>query len=477
MSGFVERFGGWSEIQVKAADEVRRRVRDGEAESLRLVFVDQHGLLRGKTVMAAELERVLQSGLGAPSSLLLKDTSGRTVIPTFAEGAGLGLAEMQGASDLIMVPDPTTFRVLPWSPVTGWMLCDIHFTGGAAIPFSTRGLMRQALGRLQQAGFRFVAGAELEFHLFRVTDPKLALDDVGQPGAPPEVALVTQGYQYLWDDRYDELDGVFQALRTGLQAVGLPLASLEVEFGPSQCEATFAPREGLAAADLVVMARAAIKQIARRHGLHASFMCRPKLAGGVASGWHLHQSLLDLDGGNALTGKGGDLLSAAGRAYLGGLLAHARGAASFAAPTINAYRRYRAFSLAPDRAVWGRDNRGAMVRVAGEPGGASLRLENRIGEPAANPYLYMASQIVSGLDGLERGLSPGPAADTPYETPAPLLPRSLDEALLALEDDAVFHEAFGAAFVDYWMRIKRAELARFNAEVTDWEHREYFGLF
>jgi glutamine synthetase len=235
--------------------------------------------------------------------------------------------------------------------------------------------------------------------------------------------------------------------------------------------------DGLAAADLVILARAAIKQIARRHGLHATFMCRPKLADAVASGWHLHQSLCAADGSNALAGEGGEWLSAAGKGYLGGLLAHARGGASFAAPTINAYRRYRAYSLAPDRALWGRDNRGAMVRLAGEVGTASLRLENRIGDPAANPYLYMASQIIAGLDGIARRTDPGPPADTPYETDAPRLPASLDEALLALEADTVLGEALGAGFIDYWTRIKRAELARFHAEDTDWEHRDYYDLF
>jgi glutamine synthetase len=477
MRGFVERFGGWGASQTAAAEDLRRRAANGELQALRLVFADQHGLLRGKTVMAGDIERVLTSGLGAPSSLLLKDTSGRTVIPTFAAGAGMGLAAMQGAADLTMVPDPTTFRLLPWSPGTGWVLCDVHFTDGEAIPFSARQVMRRALDGLGKAGFGFRAGAELEFHLFRVTDPKLALADAGQPGTPPQVGLVTQGHQYLWDDRYDVLDEVFRALREGLQALGLPLASLEVEFGPSQCEATFAPAEGLAAADLVVLARGAIKQISRRLGLHATFMCRPKMEAGSASGWHLHQSLCDGTGANALVGPEGELLSGPGRSYLGGLLAHARGAASFTAPTINAYRRYRAYSLAPDRALWGRDNRGAMLRLAGEPGTPSLRLENRAGEPAANPYLYMASQILSGLDGLARGLDPGPPADTPYETDAPALPRSLDEALAALEADAVLCEGLGSGFIDYWTRIKRAELARFHAEVTDWEQREYFDLF
>ncbi len=173
----------------------------------------------------------------------------------------------------------------------------------------------------------------------------------------------------------------------------------------------------------------------------------------------------------------GEILSAFGRQYLAGLLAHARASAVFTTPTINGYKRYRSYSLAPDRAIWGRDNRGVMIRMLGGPGDPSTRLENRIGEPAANPYLYMASQILSGLDGVDRALDPGPSADTPYETEAPLLPKSLHEAVGALKDDPFFREALGAEFVDYYVHIKNAEIERFQAEVSEWEHREYFEMF
>jgi glutamine synthetase len=199
----------------------------------------------------------------------------------------------------------------------------------------------------------------------------------------------------------------------------------------------------------------------------------------MSSGWHLHQSLRERKGGaNAfVAGEGGELLSPLGRHYLAGLLAHARAAAAFTTPTINGYKRYRQYSLAPDRAIWGRDNRGVMIRVIGGAGDPATRVENRVGEPAANPYLYMASQIVCGLDGIKRSLDPGPSADTPYETDAPLLPRSLDEALAALREDRCLAEGFGQGFVDYYIRIKQGELARYQAEVTEWEQREYFELF
>ncbi len=162
---------------------------------------------------------------------------------------------------------------------------------------------------------------------------------------------------------------------------------------------------------------------------------------------------------------------------MAGLLEHARAAAAFSTPTLNGYKRYRPFSLAPDRAIWGRDNRGVMVRVLGGPGDPATHLENRVGEPAANPYLYMASQIVCGLNGIERQLDPGPSADKPYETRAPLLPRSLAEALAALRENEVLRAGLGDFFVDYYTRLKQAEIDRFELEVSDWEQREYFSLF
>ena len=216
----------------------------------------------------------------------------------------------------------------------------------------------------------------------------------------------------------------------------------------------------------MILFRAATKQIARRNGYLASFMCRPALPNLFSSGWHLHQSLIDAQSRrNVFVGDERDGLSALGLHYLGGLLAHAQAAAAFTTPTINGYKRYRAYTLAPDRAIWARDNRGVMVRVLGQPGDPATHLENRVGEPAANPYLYMASQIYAGLDGIAQRRDPGPSADTPYETKAPLLPKNLGEALAALAGKrSVLRKSFGAAFVDYYAHIKEAELARFNAE-------------
>jgi glutamine synthetase len=232
-----------------------------------------------------------------------------------------------------------------------------------------------------------------------------------------------------------------------------------------------------------------MKQVARRHGYLVSFMCRPKLPNTFASGWHLHQSVLDRKSGRNLfvSSDRKEPLSPLGQHYLAGLLAHARAAAAFTTPTVNGYKRYHGInSMAPIQAIWASDNRGVMIRLLGEPGDPSTHLENRVGEPLANPYLYMASQIYAGLDGIARKLDPGPSADTPYDLKAEPLPKSLAEALAALKNSACFRTGFGDVFVDYHLRIKAAEIARCDdesggqsgnaADVTAWEHKEYFDL-
>jgi glutamine synthetase len=476
---FIERHGLWSAEQKDAVKRLAAIVEEKKLETIRLSFADQHGILRGKTLIAGDAIAALESGVGVTTSLLAKDTSQKTVFPVFTAGGGFGMAEMEGAADALMIADPTTFRVLPWSPTSGWVLCDLYFGNGKPVPFSTRQIYRNVLNKVEARGYDFVAGLEVEFHLFKLDEAHMAPEDAGQPGRPPSVSLVSHGYQYLSEQRFDQIEPIIDILRRNIIALGLPLRSVEIEFGPSQCEFTFRPAKGLAPADNMVLFRSAVKQLAHRHGYHATFMCRPKLANGFASGWHLHQSLVSRkDGSNAFMATDGDeSLSPLARNYLAGLLAHARASTVFSTPTINGYKRYRSYSLAPDRAIWGRDNRGVMIRVLGATNDPATRLENRIGEPAANPYLYMASQILSGLDGIDRKLDPPLSADTPYETKADLLPKSLREAVFALHEDPFFREQLGAHFVDYYVHIKNAEIERFQAEVSDWEQREYFEMF
>ena len=485
---FVDRHGLWSEAQTRAATAVEKAIGENNLELVRFSFPDQHGVLRGKTLIAAEALRALRDGVTMTSTLFAKDTSHRTVFPVFEAGAGLGLPEMGGAGNFVMVADPLTFRVLPWAESTGWLLCDCYFPNGNKVPLATRQLYRDALAKLAQAGFDYCAGLEVEFHLFKIEDYRLATDTLTWPSDPPAVSHTTQGFQYLTEGRYDQVAPIMDVLRHNLAALGLPLRSIEVEFGPSQYEFTFAPETAMAPADAMVLFRSILKQVARRHGYLASLMCRPRLANTLASGWHLHQSLLEAKSkANAFVSHNDkDVLSPVGRSFLAGLLSHARAATAFTTPTLNGYKRYRgANTMAPVQAIWARDNRGVMIRLMGEAGDPATHLENRSGEPLANPYLYMASQIYAGLDGIARRLDPGPSVDAPYENSAEALPGTLEEAVAALRASVCFRAGFGDAFVDYYVHLKHAEIARYRrdgmnqlqqGDVTEWEHREYFDL-
>jgi glutamine synthetase len=465
MTGFVARHGLWSSEQAAAAEDVIERI--NELDVVRFAFSDAHGIVRGKTLIAAEAVRALRTGVTCTATMVLKDLSGRTAFPIFAPGG-------DGAGDMVMVPDPTTFRVLPWAPHSGWILCDLYRTDGSPHPFSTRTIMRRMLDRLAEQGLTWRAGLEVEFHLLRMADAQPPADEVVMPGPPPNVLPLNHGYQYLTELRYDTLDPLMEKLRLGLQGLGLPLRSMEVEFGPSQIEVTFGTGTGLSAADAMLLFRNATKQIMAREGYLASFMCRPRFPHAASSGWHLHHSIEDASGKNLFADPDG--LSGMAKHWLGGTLRQARPAAAFTTPTINGYKRYRPNSMAPDHVVWAYDNRAAMMRVIGGGGDPATHFENRAGEPGANPYLYMAAQIASGLHGLRHQIDPGPEADTPYTSDAPLLPRTLMDSLDALRGDACFREAFGDAFIDYFVTLKSAEISRFLSDVTDWEQREYLAM-
>jgi glutamine synthetase len=485
---FVDRHELWSDAQRRAALGVEKTIRQKRVELVRFSFADQHGTLRGKTLLAPEAIHALRAGVTMTSTLLAKDTAHRNVFPVFAPGGGMGLAEMGGAGNFLMTADPETFRLLPWAEKTGWLLCDCYFPNGKPVPMSTRQLYRDALARLAKSSFGYFAGLEIEFHLFKLEDPCLAPKYISWPPQPPTVTHTTHGFQYLTEGRYDQVAPIMDILRINLATLGLPLRSIEVELGSSQFEFTFAPEIGMPAADNMVLLRSTLKQVAQRHGYLASLMCRPRLPNAIPSGWHLHQSLLDKKTGvNAFVSKDAkQTLSPLGQNFLAGLLMNAGAATAFATPTLNGYKRYHGINtMAPIQAVWAQDNRGVMVRVMGEPGDPSTHLENRIGEPLANPYLYMASQIHAGLDGVARKLAPGPSDDAPYERAAKPLPATLAEALTALRTNACFRTGFGEFFIDYYLHLKEAEIARYRkdaaanadpTEVTEWEHREYFDM-
>ncbi|ESQ90510.1 glutamine synthetase family protein [Asticcacaulis benevestitus] len=459
--------------------DVLTLIKTHKLEVVRLAFADQHGILRGKTIAAADFASAAMSGHSMTSSLLLKDTAHRTTFPLWRTAVA-DMEDYAGARDMIMMPDLDTFKILPWSLHSGWVLCDLVFQDGRPVPVSTRQIARDAVTGLEDMGYDYVCGLEVEFHVYRLDDAGLKASPAGaQPGPAPETSLLAHGFQYLTEMRYDQLEPVMDFIRRTCEGLDLPVRSFEIEMGPSQFEVTFHPMTGSQHADNMVLFRSAVKQVCRRHGYHATFMCRPRIPNALSSGWHLHQSLVDRKTGlNAFTPvEGGDILAPVGMQFAAGILTHARDTSLFTAPTINAYKRYAPHSLAPDRVVWGQDNRGAMLRVIGGPGNPATRIENRIGEPAANPYLYIASQIRAGMDGLRRELVPPVVADSPYETEAPRLPANLMEAVQLARNSTFLRQTFGEGFMTYLTTIKEAEIGRYLADISEWEQREYFDIF
>ncbi len=467
-----------SDDELAANEAVLQTVADSDVKSIRVVFVDQHGVTRGKTIMASGLKSALNGGISMTSTLLLKDTAHKTVFPVWGEDAGFGKGVMTGASDFLMLPDASTFKILPWAPDTGWVLCDIYHNDGSEMAFSTRRILKDALRRLHGYGLQYVTGLEVEFYVLKLDDPKLGHNDADWPEVPPKTSLISHGYQYLTENRMDQIDGVMGLIRDAALALDLPIRTLESEFGPSQFEVTFDPCTGIQTADNMVLFRNMVKQVCLRAGYHATFMCRPMFKNAMGSGWHLHQSLVDAEtGDNLFVPEQGQNLPPLAANWIGGLLKHAAASCLLSTPTINGYKRYQPFALAPDRIQWGYDNRGAMLRVLARAGDPASRVENRVGEPAANPYLYLASQILCGLDGIENDLTPPEPVEKPYESNAEMLPCVFPDALQAFENSTFYKDVLGEDFIGYLSHIKSAEWRRYLSAVSEWEQREYFSLF
>ena len=466
-------------------------------EWIRLVWCDVHGSLRGKTWVTSELATAFAEGMGMVSTLLLKDTSDRTVYKVFEADVKNELPGFEGASNVMLLPDPATFKILPWAEKTGWLLCQPWFPNGQAVPYDSRRILQSALEKLAAKGWGMKCGLEVEFHIYKLKDAEHGGDaDPAQaswPGPAPQVSMIHPGYNLLNELWFDRAEHALRIVKQTAQDLGLPLLSLEIELGPSQVEAVFKATDAMTAADNMVLFRSAVKQALRRAGYHATFMCRPPFDNIMSSGWHLHQSLCDLESGQNLFARttAADIQEAAGlpannarhtlsqigAQYLAGLLSHAQGITSLCTTTVNGFGRFKPNALAPQSIVWGLDNRGAMLRVVGGAGDPATRIENRLGEPAANPYLYMASQILAGLDGIHNSSEPPLATEAPYAESAARLPVTLGEAIAHLGQDKVMCEGFGPHFVRYYQRIKQSEQNRFDQaeDKIEFQRREYFG--
>lgn len=492
--GFIEHHHLWTESQKEASEKIKAVVKQQDLLLIRTAWSDQHGIVRSKSLLPQAFFSALENGMPISTGTFLFDTGGAIVFNPFVKGGSLDMPLMTGAPNLVAVPDPHTFKILPWAKRTGFILCDEYFQNGQPMPLSSRGILRQSLVELSQRGLKHIVGLEVEWYLAKLEDPMLALANVGssgKPGEPAKVSAVEHSFQYLLESHNPEIHDLLRLLAENFVEMELPLRSVENEGGVGQFEFTFDPVGALEAADTMMIFRMATKQICRQQGYIASFMCRPGLQGGSSNGWHLHQSLVDLTTGeNAfISANSQTFISDLCNHFIGGLLKHANAACVFTNPTINGYKRFKPNSLAPDRAGWGWENRGAMIRLQGGFDDPTTHIENRVGEPAANPYLYIASQLISGLDGVERQIDPGSPTEEPYTTKSPVLPKSLAEAISDLSQSELFSQKMGQQFINFIIKMKQNEINRFLEsvgdqppevylkQVTSWEQREYFELF
>jgi glutamine synthetase len=422
---------------------------------IRVLYPDLHGVARGKDVPIAELHHVLEEGLCFCAAVMGTDLRHTPVV-----------GGDEGYPDLIARPDMSTMTTLPWEPGVACCLANLEPAArGTPIP-DPRGAVRRAVEDLRAIGLDPIVGPELEFFLVR--RDRAATHGIRRCVDQPSM-VYTVGPQA-------DPDGIVREMTDGLAQLGLEVSAFNHEFMSGQYEINLRHTDALRAADRAFRLKSAVKDIAAHHRLVATFMGKPFNDQG-GSGTHLHVSL-NRDERNAFDApREADGVSAEVRAFTAGVLVHAAGLMAFLNPTINAYRRIQPDSLAPTHANWGWDNRTTFVRVPLQRGDAT-RIEIRVGDGAANPYLAIAAVLAAGAHGVREGLTPPPPVDgdayrADRELIGPALPASLDAALEALEGDTVLQRALGAQIVETFLAVKRSELERHRAWVSDWEIAEY----
>jgi glutamine synthetase len=455
------------ERQEQETNELRREVvsqiEAAGIRQVRVATVDLNGIPRAKMVTAEEfVGRVIERGHPWALPLVAVD-----IWQNLPDGSGYG--EEIGYGNGVLKPDLTTFRQLPWAPETGHVFGDIFTREGQPVA-TPRQVLKRVLDHASELDYTPMFGTELEFYIFRPVDESRP----SNPGFAPLMGMQV----WFTDQGLGQAQPLLEELQRVLLALKVPLYEIFNEHGGGQYEFNLSPMSGISAIDAVCLMKQAIKEVCFRHGLRASFLGKisndPEFP---VSGYHLHESLLDTRGENAFADPSAELgLSATGRNYVGGVLAHAMGLTAIAAPTVTAYKRFTPGTWAPTRASWGLDNRTAMLRVV--PGTKGLNLENRLPSSEANPYLLAAAMTAAGLEGIEKQTDPGqPGTGNLLEDKRfPLVPTTMIEAVEAFEKDRFFAEALGEHFAVMYAALLRYVWKRFLSYLTDWEIQEYRDL-
>ena len=431
------------------------RIEKEGIEFVLLWFTDIEGHLKSFAVTPSEIEAALDDGMGFDGSSI----------------TGFNAIE---ESDMVAIPDPETFQLMPWKEGetrVARMICDIVTPDGKPYEGDPRYVLRRALDRMASLGFdTFNVGPELEYFLFRDDKGTETLDEGG----------------YFAMTTLDAASELRQETVRALEGMGIPIEYVHHEVGPSQHEIDMRFSDALSMADHTVTYRLIVKEIAKKAGYHATFMPKP-IFGENGSGMHTHQSLFK-DGRNAFfDGEDEWNLSDAGKAFIAGQLRHAREISAVFAQWVNSYKRLVPGYEAPVYVAWSRRNRSALIRIPLYKPGAeqATRAEIRCPDPACNPYLTFATLLHAGLEGIEQGYElPDPMETNLYHlTPEQRkergivsLPETLGEAIDALAESDLARKALGPHIFDRYVELKRGEWDDYRVQLTDWELKKYLAV-
>ena len=435
------------------------KIRTGEIDTVIVAFPDVFGRLVGKRCTGEFFRRYAQHGTHGCSYLL-------TVNIEMEPLDGFQLANWdRGFGDFELRPDFSTLRVLPWQSGTALVICDSMQADGQRVAEAPRSVLRQQIDRLAKKGWTAAIASELEFFLFNQSYHEAFTADYRNLVTSSDYRIDYHTMQPARDE------GLLRLVRNSMAAARVPVESSKGEWGRGQHEINFVYDQPLPMADMHVLFKQGIKEIAAQQGKAITFMAKPSHTE-VGSSCHIHISLWR--GGRNLFWNARAGGTKYFRQFLGGLMKYAPEFCCLVAPTINSYKRYQSASWAPTRMAWSRDNRTVGFRVVGH--GDAFRIENRMPGADANPYLAFAAMLAAGLAGVEEQLDCGPEyVGNAYGDPKlPALPGSLREAAERLDGSKLARQAFGERVVDFYVHTARLEVQAFECAVTDWERRRYF---
>ena len=437
-------------------------VEDGKIDTVIAVFPDHIGRLMGKRLRAEFfLEAVCDKVMHACNYLLTADLELEPL-------PGFSLASWdQGYGDFAMRPDPSTLRLVPWSPGSALVICDLLHEDGSPVEESPRQILKRQIEACAELGLTPMMASELELYLFKGTAETLA--EGGFRDLVPTTPYLID-YHILGTQRDEPY---LREVRAAMAQARIEVEGSKGEWGKGQHEINLRYCDALEMADRHVVFKEGAKILARQYGLSASFMAKVNHAM-AGSSCHIHTSLVNRNGRNVFWDEATEGASDTFRHFLAGCLKHARDVTLLYAPNVNSYKRYQASSFAPKNLAWADDNRTCGFRVIG--GGSSYRIENRIPGADVNPYLAFAATLASGLDGLsqELELQPPASGNAYQDVVTEQVPTTLIRATEAFAASSFAREAFGPKVASHYARLARREQAIFDATVTDLEVSRYF---